>query len=580
MALPPTRHDGQKELKSARGRAWQLYAFVGLFSFAVNMLMLTGPLFMMQVYDRVLASRSVETLTALFLLVVFLFTLMGVIDLARNRVMSRIAARFQERMEGRVFTAALQDGQAAGSDLVVRGGMRDLEAVQRLIASPVLMALFDLPWAPFFLAAVFLFHPLLGAVATAGLAVLVGATLLNQWLGRDALQQAAIASQSAERMSDLYRDEGELIGSLGMRSAAFERWQAARDAATEAVMRGNDRATGFTVFSRTFRLFLQSAILAAGAWLVLQQEVTPGAMIASSILMGRALAPVEQVVGGWSIVQRAQDGWRRLGELLSRRPPVPQRTPLPRPEALLEVRNLTVAPPGQAVATLRGVSFDLGPGQALGVIGPSGAGKTTLARALIAAWPVASGSIRLGGATLDQYDPDVLGGLIGYLPQQVTLFDGTIAENIARLSPEPDPQRVVAAAMAAAAHRMILDLPQGYDTRVSQTGGRLSGGQIQRIGLARALYADPVIFVLDEPNSNLDNEGSTALNLAIRNIKARGGAVIIMAHRPAAISECEMLLVMDQGLRRAFGPRDEVLKSLVRNADQIVRAQGQGGGVT
>ncbi|MDQ7262581.1 type I secretion system permease/ATPase [Paracoccus sp. PS-1] len=580
MALPPTRHDGQKELKSARGRAWQLYVFVGLFSFAVNMLMLTGPLFMMQVYDRVLASRSVETLTALFLLVVFLFTLMGVIDLARNRVMSRIAARFQERMEGRVFTAALQDGQAVGSDLVVRGGMRDLEAVQRLIASPVLMALFDLPWAPFFLAAVFLFHPLLGAVATAGLAVLVGATLLNQWLGRDALQQAAIASQSAERMSDLYRDEGELIGSLGMRSAAFERWQAARDAATEAVMRGNDRATGFTVFSRTFRLFLQSAILAAGAWLVLQQEVTPGAMIASSILMGRALAPVEQVVGGWSIVQRAQDGWRRLGELLSRRPPVPQRTPLPRPEALLEVRNLTVAPPGQAVATLRGVSFDLGPGQALGVIGPSGAGKTTLARALIAAWPVASGSIRLGGATLDQYDPDVLGGLIGYLPQQVTLFDGTIAENIARLSPEPDPQRVVAAAMAAAAHRMILDLPQGYDTRVSQTGGRLSGGQIQRIGLARALYADPVIFVLDEPNSNLDNEGSTALNLAIRNIKARGGAVIIMAHRPAAISECEMLLVMDQGLRRAFGPRDEVLKSLVRNADQIVRAQGQGGGVT
>jgi len=232
------------------------------------------------------------------------------------------------------------------------------------------------------------------------------------------------------------------------------------------------------------------------------------------------------------------------------------------------------------MATLRGVSFDIGPGQALGVIGPSGAGKSTLARALISAWPIASGSIRLGGATLDQYDPDVLGGLIGYLPQQVTLFDGTIAENIARLSPEPDPERIVAAAMAAAAHQMILDLPQGYDTRVSQTGGRLSGGQIQRIGLARALYADPVIFVLDEPNSNLDNEGSTALNIAIRNIKARGGSVIIMAHRPAAITECELLLVMDQGLRRGFGPRDEVLKSLVKNAEQIARAQGHGGGVT
>lgn len=579
MALPP-RHDGRRELRSARGRAWQLFTFVGVFSFAVNMLMLTGPLFMMQVYDRVLASRSVETLTALFLLVVFLFTLMGLLDLARNRVMARVAASFQERMEGRVFTAALQDGNIFGSDVVLRGGMRDLEAVQRLIASPVLMALFDLPWAPFFLAAVFIFHPVLGAVATAGMAVLVVATLLNQWLSKDALQRAAIATQSAERMSDLYREEGEVIGSLGMRGAAFRRWQDARDTATEAVMRGSDRATSFTVFSRTFRLFLQSALLAAGAWLVLRHEVTPGAMIASSILMGRALAPVEQVVGGWSIVQRAQDGWSRLAELLSRRPPIAPRTPLPRPAAQLEVRNLSVVPPGQNAATVRGVSFDLAPGQALGVIGPSGAGKTTLARALIGAWPIAGGSIRIDGATLDQYDPDVLGGLVGYLPQQVTLFDGTIAENIARLSPRPDPERVVAAATAAAAHRMILDLPQGYDTPVTQGGGRLSGGQIQRIGLARALYADPVLFVLDEPNSNLDNDGSTALNLAIRHIKARGGAVIIMAHRPAAITECDLLLVLDQGMRRAFGPRDEVLTSLVKNAEQITKAQGHGGGMT
>ena len=582
MSRQPQGHDGARELRHARREARHLFWAVGLFSAAVNLLMLTGPLFMLQVYDRVLSSRSVETLTALFGLVVGLFLLMGLIDVARNRVMIRVAARFQERMENRVFRAALADGIASGNDAVAKGGMRDLESVRSLLASPVLLALFDLPWAPLFLAAVYIFHPLLGVVATIGGLILVLTTLLNQRVSRAPLQQAAAASQRAERLSDMYRDEGELIGSLGMRGAAFERWRRARDEAAQASVAGSDRASSFTVFSRTFRLFLQSAMLAAGAWLVLRQVLTPGAMIASSILMGRALAPVEQVVGGWSLVQRAQDGWDRLIKLLSRRPPEQPRTPLPRPDARLDVRQLSMVPPGQSGATLRGVSFSVAPGQAMGVIGPSGAGKTTLARALIGAWPAAAGSIRLAGATLDQYDADVLGNLIGYLPQQVTLFDGTIAENIARLDPRPDPGRVVRAAQAAAAHQMILDLPDGYDTPIAQAGGRLSGGQIQRIGLARALYPDPVLFVLDEPNSNLDNQGSEALNLAIRSIKARGGAVIIMAHRPAAINECELLRVLDQGMRRAFGPRDEVLQSMVKNADQIRQAQGAGvtGGVT
>ncbi|WP_112875247.1 type I secretion system permease/ATPase [Paracoccus endophyticus] len=580
MVAIPGRHDGFAELRAARGGNAGLIAAVAVFSVAVNLLNLTGPLFMMQVYDRVLGSGSVPTLAALFGLVAFLFAMMGVIDLARSRVMSRVAMRFQDRLESRVFQAALQDGALTGQQAAAQGGLRDLEAVRQLLGSPVLMALFDLPWAPVFLAGLFLFHPVLGVVAVIGGLILVLTTYLNQRLTRLPLQTAAVAGQSADRAADLYRDEGELIGALGMRKASFARWRGARDRAAGATMVGSDRGALFAVFSRTFRLFLQSALLAAGAWLVLRQQVTPGAMIASSILMGRALAPVEQVVGGWSLVQRATDGWNRLGGLLSRRPPEPQRTPLPRPAARLEVANLSVVPPGQTSATLRGVSFVVGPGQALGVIGPSGAGKSTLARALIGAWPPAAGSIRLDGATLDQYDPDVLGRLIGYLPQQVTLFDGTIAENIARLSPRPDPDAVVRAATAAAAHRMILDLPQGYDTPIAQAGARLSGGQIQRVGLARALYQDPVLFVLDEPNSNLDNEGSEALNIAIRAIKARGGAVIIMAHRPAAIAECELLLVMEQGLRRAFGPRDEVLKSTVSNAEQITRSKGAGGGVT
>lgn len=580
MALPPGRYDGFQELRAARGGSIGLVVAVGVFSVAVNLLNLTGPLFMMQVYDRVLGSRSVPTLVALFALVAFLFAMMGLVDLARTRVMTRVAMRFQDRMEARVFQAALQEGAVTGQTHATQGGLRDLEAVRQMIASPVMMALFDLPWAPVFLAGLYIFHPVLGIVATIGGLILVVTTWLNQSLTKRPLQQAMIEGQTADRAADLFRDEGELIGALGMRRATFARWRGPRDRMAQATMLGTDRGGAFSVFSRTFRLFLQSALLAAGAWLVLRQEVTPGAMIASSILMGRALAPIEQIVGGWQVIQRGQDGWNRLGGLLSRRPPQPDRTPLPRPSARLEVTNLVVVPPGQNTPTLRGVSFAMGPGQALGVIGPSGAGKSTLARALIGAWPPAGGSIRLDGATLEQYDPDVLGRMIGYLPQQVTLFDGTIADNIARLSPDPDPDAVVRAATAAAAHRMILDLPQGYDTPLAQAGARLSGGQIQRVGLARALYQDPVLFVLDEPNSNLDNEGSEALNLAIRAIKARGGAVIIMAHRPAAIAECDLLLVMDQGTRRAFGPRDEVLRSTVSNAETINRSKGAGGGVT
>lgn len=578
---PP--REGVKELRIARAVGTPLFLTIVGFSAVVNLLMLTGPLFMLQVYDRVLASRSVETLTALFLLVVFLFLLMGIVDLARNRLTQRIAVRFQSRMEPRVFNAALREGSAIGNEsLATSSGLRDLDAVQRFLGSPVMLAIFDLPWAPFFLAAVFMFHPLLGIVATIGGLILVCSTVINRMMTKAPLQNSAAASNHAQRMADLYKDEGEVISALGMRGATFTRWRKYRDEAQAHAVRGSDVSSGFTIFSKSFRLFLQSAMLAAGAWLVLREELTPGAMIASSIMMGRALAPVEQLVGGWAMVQAAQDGWDRLARLLAKYPAEKEVTPLPRPSGTVEARQVSVVAPGQSSATLRGVSFAVQPGQALGVIGQSGAGKSTLARALINTWPAAAGSIRLGGAPLDQYDPDVLGNLIGYLPQQVTLFDGTIAENIARLAPNPDPDRVVRAAQAAAAHQMILDLPNGYDTRISQTNGRLSGGQIQRIGLARALYPDPVLLVLDEPNSNLDNQGSQALNQAIKNVKANKGAVIIMAHRPAAIAECELLLVLENGVRRAFGPRDEVLKEVVQNSSQITNAQktGSGGGVS
>ncbi|MEO0866161.1 MAG: ATP-binding cassette domain-containing protein, partial [Pseudomonadota bacterium] len=332
--------------------------------------------------------------------------------------------------------------------------------------------------------------------------------------------------------------------------------------------------------TKTLRLFLQSAMLGLGAYLVLQNEMTPGAMIAGSILLGRALAPIELMLTQWPVAQRASKGWTALSELLGSVPPEQDRTSLPKPKARLVAKSLTVVPPGEKMAALRGLSFDLPPGKAMGVIGPSGAGKSTLARCLTGVWRPAGGSIRLDAASLDQYEPDVLGQHIGYLPQRVQLFDGTIAENIARLSNAPDDAKVVAAAKKADAHEMILELPEGYDTRINAGQQRLSGGQIQRIGLARALYNDPVILVLDEPNSNLDNEGTQALNQAIRQMKSEARSVIIMAHRPAAIQECELLLVIDAGVRTAFGPKDEVLKSMVKNHEQIQRAPAGAGGVT
>ena len=318
-------------------------------------------------------------------------------------------------------------------------------------------------------------------------------------------------------------------------------------------------------------------MLGLGAYLVLQNELTPGAMIAGSILMGRALAPIELAIGQWGLVQRARKGWDSLATLLGEIPPEPQKTPLPQPRARLEAQAVTVIPPGQQQASLRAVSFDIKPGSAVGVIGPSGAGKSTLARAITGVWRPAGGKIRLDGASLDNYEPDVLGHHIGYLPQRVQLFDGTIADNIARLDPNPDPEKIVTAAKKAAAHDMILKLPEGYDTVVTTTGGRLSGGQIQRIGLARAMYDDPVFLVLDEPNSNLDNEGSNALNAAIRAMKAEEKSVIIMAHRPAAIEECDTLLVLENGTRVAFGPKDEVMRAVVKNHAEIEKSATPGG---
>jgi PrtD family type I secretion system ABC transporter len=557
---------GVKELRAARDRGMTLIIWAFVFSIFVNLLMLTGPLYMLQVYDRVLSSRSVETLVALTVLAAVLYALMGVLDYSRGRIMARVGARFQSALDDRVFEAALRRSVDPRERKVAAGAQRDLDAVRDLFTSPVLLALMDIPWTPIFIAAIFLFHPMLGWLAVAGGVIIVLTAVLNQVLTARRVRDVQITTQQGQDFSEEARQGRELVLSQGLRGAMLARYLRLRDAALSASIGASDWTGSFAAFTKSFRLFLQSAMLGAGAYYVLLGEMTPGSMIAGSILLGRALAPVEQAMGRWAVLQRGRSGWRALGKYLQAVPPTSDHTALPVPTPQLQVTGLTVVPPGERVPTLRNVSFRVDPGQALGVIGRSGAGKSSLARALAGFWPITAGEARLGGATLDQYDPDALGQHIGYLPQTVTLFSGTIAQNIARMAQAPDEAAVIKAAQSANAHDMILQLPGGYDAQLDGNDSRLSGGQRQRIALARALYGDPVLLILDEPNSMLDGQGAAALNATVSSFKAQGKILIILTHRAKAIAECDHILVLKDGAVAAFGPRDKVLEGPAHNA--------------
>ncbi|MEM1314207.1 MAG: type I secretion system permease/ATPase [Pseudomonadota bacterium] len=562
--------DGREELRAVLGEGRQLFLSVGLFSMFVNLLMLTGPIFMLQVYDRVLASRSMPTLAALVGIAAFLFLMMGILDYARGRVLARAGARFQARLDNRVFEAILRRSISPVERARPATGLRDLESIQRLLSGPAPFAFFDAPWTPIFLLAIFSFHWMLGVLAMVGGLILILLTWANQRLSKKLQLDANIASAQSDGFTEAVRREGETVQGMGMRPAVLARWNEMRGVSLEKTISASDRTGIFSTASKTIRFFLQSMMLGLGAYLAILGEVTPGVMIAGSILMGRALAPIEQAIGQWALVQRAAQGWGSLKELLDKTPEEAEKTQLPVPRSILEAQQVTVVAPGEQTAAIRMVSFRMEPGQAMGVIGPSASGKSTLAKAICGIWRPASGVVRLDGAALDQFRDADLGRHVGYLPQEIALFDGTVAENIARLSQQPDADQVVLAAKRAGAHELILSLPDGYDTQVAAGGGKLSGGQRQRIGLARALYGDPAVVVLDEPNSNLDASGSDALNRAIADLKARGRAVIIMAHRPAAIAQCDLILMMEDGVRKAFGPKDEVLREHVRNYPQVV----------
>lgn len=583
IAKEPTRAEiraGQEELLSVRKRSRPMYWFVAIFSSFVNALMLTGPLYMLNVYDRVLGSRSFETLVALSVLVGFMYLMMGILDYARGRIMGRVGAQFQVDLDERVFNASMQARASGRAPAEAATGQRDLQSVQRAITSPVAMAPFDLPWTVIFLLGIFIFHPYLGYLAIGGGSILVAIAVINQFSSKRPLEEANKTTYHAENMGEQLRSGADTIQALGMRKSAFDRWIQLRNESLRAGIKAGDLAGGFGSVTKSLRLFLQSAMLGVGAYLVLQGELTPGAMIAGSILLGRALAPIELLVSQWPVLNRGKSGWVNLTRLLGSVPEPGRRTELPRPAARIVADQVTVLPPGETKASLRMISFSVNPGEAVGVIGPSGAGKTSLARALAGLWQPAGGTIRLDGATLDQYEPDVLGSYVGYLPQSIQLLNGSIRDNIARMSSDPDDAAVIKAAKRAAAHEMILKLPEGYDTIVDSAGGRLSGGQVQRVGLARAMYGDPVYLVLDEPNSNLDNEGSVAVNNAIRLMREEGRCVFVMAHRPAAIEQCDKLMYIDGGVLKAFGPTEEVKAQILANRTQIEQGKGKGGGVT
>ncbi len=564
---------GVAEMRRALGASRGLFGGVAVFSFLVNLLMLTGPLFMLQVYDRVLASRSEATLLTLFLLITALFGLMGLLDFARTRVLARVGARFQALLDRRVFEAVLRRAISPDERGRPSSGVRDLESIQRALSGPAPFAFFDAPWAPLFLGAIFFFHWSLGLLAITGGLVLFTVAILNERRAREPLGASAEASARSEGFAETLRREGETIQGLGMRSAAVGRWEKLREASLTAQIAAADATSGYSVTSKTLRFYLQSAMLALGALLAIQGLITPGVMIAASILMGRALAPVEQAIGQWAVMQRAFKGWSSLKELLTTTPPPARPTPLPAPKGVISVEGVTAAPPGARAPTLRNVSFRVEPGQALGVIGPSAAGKSTLARLLVGIWRPIQGAVRLDGAELSQYSDDDLGRHVGYLPQDVALFDGTVAENIARMDEQLVPEAVVTAAKRAGAHELILRLSQGYDTPIGPSGSRLSGGQRQRVALARALYGDPAVVIMDEPNSNLDAQGEQALVLAIKDLRERGRTAIVMAHRPSAIAACDVLLMLDAGTPRAFGPKEEVLRQTTANHPQVLATQ-------
>ncbi|WP_280137421.1 type I secretion system permease/ATPase [Methylobacterium sp. Leaf87] len=550
----------------ALGRCRTAFLGVAVMSGLVNLLYLTGSFFMLEVYDRVIPSRSVPTLVGLSVLALVLFAFQGMLEALRSRILTRIGATLDEALSGRVFDIVVRaplKENAPGDGLLP---LRDLDQLRAFLGGSGPSAFFDLPWMPIYLVICFLFHPLLGAAALAGAVVLATLGLLTDKATRAPTQTTTTHGMRRNGLAEAGRRNAEVLAALGMQARFAARWGRANRDYMLAQQQVSDIASGFGAGSKVFRMALQSGVLALGAYLVINGQASAGIIIASSILVARALAPAELAIASWKGFVQARQSWARLSELFDRMPTVTQLHGLPAPARSLRAEGVSVAPPGAPRLVVQDVSFALQAGQGLGIIGPSASGKSSLARALVGVWTPVRGKVRLDGAALDQWAMGDLGPHLGFLPQEIELFAGTVAENIARFDPGANAADVISAAHAAGVHDLILRLPEGYDSRIGESGSGLSAGQRQRVGLARALYGDPFLVVLDEPNANLDAEGENALTQAILGIRRRGGIAIVIAHRPSALAALDLVLMMADGRAQAFGPKDEVFKRVLRPA--------------
>ena len=558
-------------LFSCRGVFWGMAVFSGL----SNILMLTSSFFMLQVYDRVLPSRSVPTLIALILLATALYVAQGGLDLVRARISVRIGRHFDETLSLRVFDSLARLPLKTRGDGDGLQPLRDLDQVRSFLSSGGPSAIFDLPWIPLYLGISFLFHFWIGTTALIGVVVLVALTLLTELRTKTPAKAFAGFAMSRNALAVEARRNAEVLHAMGMRRQVAARWSDANRKYLAAHESAIDVATGLGGISKIFRMVLQSMVLAVGADLVIHQEATAGIIIASSILTARALAPVDVAIANWKGLVAARQSAQRLNQLLTILPADQERFTLPPPKHSITVERLHVLAPGSERLIVNDVSFALKSGQGLGIIGPSGSGKSSLARALVGVWVKQRGSVRIDNAPLEHWTSDTLGQHIGYLPQDVELFEGTIVANIARFYPNAKAKAVLEAAHAAGVHDLILSFPDGYSTRIGEGGMTLSAGQRQRIGLARALYGNPFLAVLDEPSSNLDAEGEWALTQAIQNMRSRGGIVIVVAHRPKALEALDHVLAISDGRVLCFGPRDEVLKKILHNPPPLMAVDNQ-----